>query len=106
MMGSLDPLAHKMLSWSPCTFVFNNPLSFIDPDGRIPYPITIRSFAPFKTFGGGFHGDNRGYTTGSATARVHQVINLDTDKSTNSAKAWSSPTSHRFAWYPYRNPFR
>ncbi len=95
---SVDPLAEVMPSWSPYSFVFNNPLSFVDPDGRIPYPITIRSFAPFNYFGGGFHGDgaNRGYTTSStATARVHQRINFDTDKSTISAKAWSSPTSHR-----------
>ncbi|MCC5922121.1 MAG: hypothetical protein JJU23_15705, partial [Cyclobacteriaceae bacterium] len=98
---SVDPEAARMPSWSPYTFVFNNPLNFIDPDGRIPYPITIRSFAPFKTFGFGFHGDNRGYSNSRSypndkgpTARVHQVINFDTDKSKISAKAWSSSTSH------------
>jgi hypothetical protein len=71
----------------------------LDPDGRIPYPITIRAFAPFDYFGGGFHGDgaNRGYTTSStATARVHQKINFDTDKTSITTVAWSSETSHRF----------
>jgi hypothetical protein len=71
---------------------------FVDPDGQIPYPITIRAFAPFNYFGGGFHGDgaNRGFTTSStATARVHQKINFDTDKTTMTTSAWSSPTSHR-----------
>lgn len=57
MWLSVDPLAEKMPSWSPYSYCFNNPLIFTDPDGRIPYPITIRAFAPFKTFGFGFHGD-------------------------------------------------
>ena len=93
----VDPLAALMPAWSPYSFVFNNPLSFIDPDGRIPYPITIRSFAPFNYFGKGFHGDgaNRGFTTSStATARVHQRINFDTDKTQLKTNVWSSPTSH------------
>ncbi len=82
---------------------FNNPINFIDKDGRIPYPITIRAFAPFNYFGGGFHGDRRSYSnvrsytndTGPS-ARVHQVINFDTDKTTMTTTAWSSETSHRF----------
>lgn len=38
-----------------------------------PFPINIRSFAPFKEFGGWFAGDNRGYSTSmSATSRLAQ----------------------------------
>lgn len=80
-----------MPSWSPYSFCFVNPIRYTDKDGRIPYSITIRAFAPFKEFGFGFHGDGRGYST-SATARMHQKIDFDTDKSSISTKAWSSPT--------------
>ncbi len=56
---------------------------FIGLDGRWPYPIYTRAFAPFKTFGGGFDGDgaDRGYTTSlSATSRLSQSYTMDPSK--------------------------
>ena len=36
---SPDPLSEEFPSWSPYNFVYNNPLSYVDPDGRSGEPV-------------------------------------------------------------------
>lgn len=42
---SLDPLANKYSSWSPYSYVFGNPLKYIDPDGKEPTPEALQRAA-------------------------------------------------------------
>jgi RHS repeat-associated protein len=94
--GAVDALTDQYPSWSPYTYVLNNPLRFFDPNGMFPYTFHVRAFAPFVSFGGGFEGDNRSFSTSlNASARVHQRFTLDTDNRTLlNMETWSSPSSH------------
>ncbi|MBO9632280.1 MAG: hypothetical protein J7578_04125 [Chitinophagaceae bacterium] len=45
---TIDPLTETFKSWSPYNYVLNNPLQFIDPDGRKVTPVGSAEF--IKTF--------------------------------------------------------
>jgi len=47
---SVDPLAEKFPSWSPYNFTMNNPLRYIDPDGRSPFDVIITGDKAKETF--------------------------------------------------------
>jgi hypothetical protein len=54
----VDPLAAEMPAWSPYSYTFDNPISFIDPDGRAPQsPIFDENGNFLGTDSEGFKGD-------------------------------------------------
>ena len=56
---TMDPLAEKHYNVSPYAYVLNNPLRYIDPDGRIPWDRTVASYTRI----GDGYGVNRGTST-------------------------------------------
>lgn len=66
-----------------------NPTSTLSPT----FTLTTRSFAPFETFGGGFEGDNRGFTENmNVTSRISQSTTFTLGGSVVSNVAHSSPS--------------
>lgn len=82
---SIDPLAEQYSYQSPYNFSENRVIDAFELEGLEKVSIHNRSFAPFKTFGGGFSGDgaNRGFTTSqNVTSRVSQSVAVDFNQST------------------------
>ncbi len=75
------------------------------------YVISTRSFAPHESFGAGFQGDDRGYSTDpGVTSRIHSTITFDTETTngvtSSHVDAGSDPSVHHLTpfWRPQETP--
>ena len=81
--SNVDPLAEKFPDQSPYSFVFNNPMRFVDPDGRAPvdwFKNAAGRVVWFDNTSKGFTDTNGGKWTniGSNLNEVKQSLNIPT----------------------------
>lgn len=81
--NGIDPMASNFASHSPYAYCLNNPIAFLDPDGKYPIYVVTRSFALYKTFGPSYnwYGDNRTFTT-SRTASYRSSVEIEYETET------------------------